>query len=157
MEVIRKLELSDLNQMITMRIGIQDYDLPFLHIDEPKLTREELSEKTKNYIENHLNKNLYMYGYFIDDELVANCGFYVDEHFPSYDNPSGLLGYICNVFTKEEHRGKGYQKQLFNECLQLGKNKGITNFKLDSINDKAIEMYKAFGFKQVDNMYCYKV
>lgn len=157
MEVIRKLELSDLNQMLTMRIGIQDYDLPFLNINETKLNREELIEKTKSYIESHLNKNLHMYGYFIDEELVANCGFYVDEHFPTYDNPNGLLGYICNVFTKEEYRGKGYQKKLFGECINSGKEMGITKFKLSSINDKAINMYKAFGFKQVDNMYCYKV
>lgn len=157
MEEIRKLDLNDLDQMTILRTAIQNYDLKYIDKDSIILTEEQLIEKTKEYLKSHLDKNLFMFGLFIDDELVANCGFYLDEHFPTYNNTNGYYGYICNVFTKEEHRGKGYQKKVFNECFEYAKTMGITSFKLSSKNEVAIAMYKSFGFKKIDNMYSCKV
>lgn len=142
--------------MVLLRAAIQNYDLKYIQQDEVLLSENALCEKTKFYIENHLDKNLFMFGLFVDNELVANCGFYLDEHLPTYNNPTGYCGYICNVFTKEEFRGKGYQRKLLKECLQYAKNLGVTNFKLSSKNQKAIRLYRSFGFVQMDNMYGYK-
>ena len=157
MEKIRKLDLNDLEQMTILRTAIQNYDLKYIDNNSIVLTEEQLIEKTMEYFKSHLDKNLFMFGLFIDDELVANCGFYLDEHFPTYNNTNGYYGYICNVFTKEEHRGKGYQKRVFNECFEYAKTMGITSFKLSSKNEIAIAMYKSFVFKQIDNMYSCKV
>lgn len=157
MEVVRKLDLNDLEQMINLRIAIQNYDLKYIDNNSIVLTEEQLIEKTKEYFKSHLDKNLFMFGLFIDNELVANCGFYLDEHFPTYNNANGYYGYICNVFTKEEHRGKGFQRKVFNECFDYAKKMGITSFKLSSKNEIAINMYKSFGFKQIDNIYSCKV
>ena len=157
MENIRRLETSDIEQMINLRIGIQNYDLRYIDKSSIYLNEEDLREKTKEYLKNSLNNNLFMFGYFIDDTLVANCGFYVDNHFPTYNNPSGKLGYVCNVFTLEEYRNKGYQRKVFEECFKFAKDMGITSFKLSSLNDKAINMYSSFGFKKNTNTYALKV
>ena len=157
MEVVRKLVLDDLKQILLLRIAIQNYDLKYINNDEIILNQDQLIEKTKEYVVKNLDKNLFLFGLFIDDELVANCGFYLDEHFPTYKNKSGYLGYICNVFTKEEYRNKGYQKKVFAECLKYAKEIGITNFKLSSMNETAINMYKSFGFKRNQNTYSLKV
>lgn len=157
MEVIRKLNLTDLDQMVSLRLAIQNYDLKYINDNEIILDESTLIEKTKSYIETHLDKTLFMFGLFIGDELVANCGFYLDEHFPTYNNSNGYYGYICNVFTKEEHRGKGFQRKVFDECFEYAKEMGISSFKLSSKNEIAIKMYKFFGFKQIDNMYSCKV
>ena len=156
MEVMRKLNLADLNQMVLLRVAIQNYDLKYIQQDECFLSETTLLEKTKSYIENHLDKNLFMFGLFVGDELVANCGFYFDEHFPTYNNPTGYCGYICNVFTKEEYRGRGFQKKLLKECMEYAKSRGITNFKLSTKNENAIKLYKSIGFMPMDNMYSYK-
>lgn len=153
MESVRQLLLSDIDQMIELRIGIQNYDLRYL--DESIIIPKEeiLRKKTKKYIVENLNKSLFMFGLFIDDKLVSNCGYVTDNHFPEYKNLNGKVGYICNVFTKEEYRKKGYQRKVFEYCLEFAKNNNIKVFELSSKNDYAIKMYKSFGFHLHDHMY----
>lgn len=98
-----------------------------------------------------------MFGYFLDNTLIANCGFYVDSHFPTYSNPSGITGHICNVFTLSKYRNKGYQRKIFKVCLDYAKKMGITNFQLSSRNENAINMYRLYGFIHNDHVYAYKV
>lgn len=157
MEVVRKLVLNDLEQILSLRIAIQNYDLKYINKDEIVLNQDQLIEKAKEYVIRNLDKSLFLFGLFIDDELVSNCGFYLDEHFPTYNNKSGYLGYVCNVFTKEKYRNKGYQKKVFDECLKYAKEIGITSFKLSSMNETAINMYKSFEFKGDQNTYSLKV
>lgn len=153
MEVIRKLNLNDLEQMISLRLEIQNYDLRYIDTNRISSSQEELYLKTKQYIEENLDKILYMFGLFIDEELVANCGFYLDRHFPTYTNRSGTTAYICNVYTKEKHRNKGYQKKVFEVCLDYAKKMNITSFKLSSLNEKAINMYESYGFKKKNSIF----
>lgn len=166
MEQVRKLELDDIEQILQLRIGIQNYDAKFeiqncdedfMDYNKTILKEEELIRCTKRYIIDNLNKNIYMFGLFINDELIANCGFYIDRHFPTYTNKTGMTGHICNVFTKEQYRNLGYQKKVFNFCFDFAKEMGITNFILSSVNPKAIKMYKAFGFKENNHIYSYKI
>ena len=157
MEVIRKLDLNDLEQIISLRIEIQNYDLRYVESNKNILNEEELIQKTKEYIENNLDKNLYMFGIFKDDELIANCGFYLDRHFPTYQNPTGMIAYICNVYTKEEYREKGYQGKVFQVCLNYARKINIKLFKLSSLNEKAINMYESFGFERKNNVFSLEV
>ncbi len=153
MEVVRRLELNDLSSMINLRLGIQNYDLRYPGKDKTLIDEAELENKTRKYLEENLNDRIYIFGLFIDNELVSNVGFYLEKHFPTYTNPSGLVGYICNVYTKEKYRNKGYQKKVFNYVLNYAKNIGITKFQLSSLNEIAINMYKSFGFTKKNSVY----
>ncbi|MCX4364897.1 MAG: GNAT family N-acetyltransferase [Bacilli bacterium] len=157
METIKKLDLTNLDDMINLRLGIQNYDSKFLDELEILISEKELRERTRKYLMQSLNDNLHMFGYFIDDKLIANCGFYIDKHFPTYNTPNGITGYICNVFTLEEYRNKGYQRKLFQDVLSNAKKMGITYFKLSSINVNAIKMYESFGFTLSDHMYTFRM
>ncbi len=157
METIKKLDLTNLDDMIDLRLGIQNYDAKFLDEQEILISEKELRERTRKYLMQSLNDNLHLFGYFIDDKLIANCGFYIDKHFPTYNTPNGITGYICNVFTLEEYRNKGYQRKLFQEVLASAKNMGIIYFKLSSINANAVKMYESFGFTLSDHMYTFRV
>ena len=157
MKVVRKLNLDDLEQMIDLRIAIQNHDLKYLKETDVVLSEDLLIENTRKYLIEHLDKNLFMFGLFINNCLVANCGYYLDEHFPTYDNPNGCYGYICNVFTSEKYRRKGFQKEVFSECFNYAKKNGIISFKLSSKDEIAINMYKSFGFYQINDMYRCKV
>ena len=157
MGVIRKLDLSYLEDMVNLRIGIQNYDAQFLDEKDIILTEDELRESTRKYLAISLDNNLYMFGYFVDEVLVANCGFYIDRHFPTYNTPNGITAYMCNVFTLEEYRGRGYQRKIFEEALNYAKGLGIIAFKLSSINVNAIRMYESFGFELSDHMYTFRL
>ena len=69
---------------------------------------------------------------------------YVD--FPQADDLSCKVAYITSVFTKEEYRGKGFQRKAFEECLNFAKNRDIVRFKLSTENPKAMKMYASMGF-----------
>lgn len=51
----------------------------------------------------------------------------------------------------DEHRQKGYQKKVFEECIKLGRELGITRFKLSTKNPIAMKMYEKFGFIDDDH------
>jgi len=79
METIKKLDLTNLDDMIDLRLGIQNYDAKFLDEQEILISEKELRERTRKYLMQSLNDNLHLFGYFIDDKLIANCGFYIDK------------------------------------------------------------------------------
>lgn len=68
------------------------------------------------------------------------------KEMPNMKNLTGEVAFVCSVFTKEEYRGNGYQKETFKMCMNYAKSLGIVRFELGTVNPKAIEMYKQFGF-----------
>lgn len=136
---------------------MQNYDRKYLKESEIIINQEELEKSTEVFLKNNLNKNLLLFGYYTDNILVSICGFYLERHFPTYANENGEIAYICNVYTKPEYRKKGYQRKVFEYCLEYAKKNGIKQFKLDSKNEIAIKFYKEYGFKEVDNAYCLSI
>ena len=110
-----------------------------------------LEDKTREFLNNNLEKDLYMFGTYIDNELVSICGLNIFKYFPQADDLSCKVGYITSVYTKERYRNKGYQKKVFLECLELGKSLGINRFKLSTKNPIAMKMYESAGFKDDTN------
>lgn len=140
---IRKIEEKDLQQVIDLRVLLQIHDglsLGFV------VDRNELISNTRKYLKKSLNKSLFLFGGFLGDKVISICGCIVLELFPTQTNQSGKIGYITSVFTLEEHRGKGFQKQVFKNCLQFMKESGISNFELSTINPVAINLYRSEGF-----------
>ena len=145
--LVRKLEEKDIEQIIPLRIALQKVD------NLGNLGNEEnaLIEKTREFLEENLNKDLFMFGTYVDNELVSICGLTILKHFPTVDDLVCTGGYVTCVYTKEEHRQKGYQKKAFEECLRYGKELGIIRYKLSTKNPIAMKMYASFGFKEDSN------
>lgn len=89
-----------------------------------------------------------MYGTYVEEELVSICGLTIFKYFPQADDLSCKVGYVTCVYTKEKYRNKGYQKQVFKECINLEKELGITRFKLSTKNPVAMKMYESFNFME---------
>ena len=143
--LVRKLEEKDIEQIIPLRIALQKVD------NLGNLGNEEnaLIEKTREFLEENLNKDLFMFGTYVDNELVSICGLTILKHFPTVDDLVCKGGYVTCVYTKEEHRQKGYQKKAFEECLRYGKELGIIRYKLSTKNPIAMKMYASFGLKKI--------
>ena len=140
---VRKLEKEDIEKIIPLRVALQIYD----YEGNIGIEEKELEEKTRCFLEDNLNKDVYMFGTFVGDELVSICGLAIFKYFPDARNLSCKVGYITTVFTKEEYRQKGYQRMVFEKCLDFGKKLGIVEYKLSTKNPNAMKMYASRGFE----------
>ena len=139
---VEKLDEENIEEIIPLRIALQKVDFENnLGIDEDVLINE-----TRKFLKENLNKELFMYGVYVDNQLVSICGLTIFKYFPQADDLSCKVGYITCVYTKDEFRQRGYQKRVFEECVNLGKELGIKRFKLSTKNPIAMRMYEQYGF-----------
>ena len=154
---IRKLTKENIEEIIPLRISLQKYDLRWENKTEFDIPVEELINNTRKYLNEHLEKDLYLFGYFKEDRLVSISGFVLENHFPTNSNLTVIIAYITTVYTKEMYRGRGYQKKLLSYVLNYAKRMGIVRYKLDSCNEIAIKMYNELGFKKSSSDYKLKM
>lgn len=140
---VKRLDKNNIEEIIPLRIALQKVDF------ENNLGIEEkiLENKTRVFLDENLDKDLYMFGVYVDNDLVSICGLTIFKYFPQADDLSCKVGYITSVYTKDQYRRKGYQRRVFLECLELGKKLGIKRFKLSTKNPIAMKMYESVGFK----------
>ena len=154
---IRKLTKENIEEIIPLRISLQKYDLRWENKTEFDIPVEELINNTRKYLNEHLEKDLYLFGYFKEDRLVSISGFVLENHFPTNSNLTGIIAYITTVYTKEMYRGRGYQRKRLSHLLNYAKSMGIVRYKLDSCNEIAIKMYNELGFKKSSSDYKLKM
>ena len=143
---VKQLKKENIKEIIPLRIALQKVDFE----NNLGIPEEMLINRTREFLIENLNRDLFMYGVYVDKELVSICGLTIFKYFPKADDLSCKVGYITCVYTKDEHRQKGYQKKVFEKCIELGKEMGITRFDLSTKNPIAMKMYKKFGF--IDNI-----
>lgn len=140
---VKRLGKNNIEEIIPLRIALQKVDF------ENNLGIEEkiLEDKTREFLNENLDKDLYMFGVYVDNNLVSICGLTIFKYFPQANDLSCKVGYITSVYTKDEYRRNGYQKKVFLECLKLGETLGIKRFNLSTKNPIAMKMYENVGFK----------
>lgn len=105
----------------------------------------DLLNSTRTYLEEHLNKDLYIFVEEIDTKIIATCGIQIIKYLPQC-NDNGKQGYICNVYTEEQYRNKGIQTSLIQEVIKFAKKNDLCELNLSTDNEKAIRIYKKLGF-----------
>lgn len=138
---IKQLMKEDIPELLNLRIEQQKEYHECLN-DEEKY----IIEYTKNYIEENLNKDLFMFGVFEQNEIVAICGYNIWNGFPSMTNHSGKIAYLCSAYTRKGYRGQGIMKKLLDKSINAIKEEGITRIKLNSSKENAIRIYSRHGF-----------
>ena len=139
--IIKQLMKEDIPELLNLRIEQQKEYHECLNDEE-----KHIIEYTKNYIEENLDKDLFMFGAFEQNEIVAICGYNIWNGFPSMTNHSGKIAYFCSAYTKKEYRGQGIIKELLNKSLEECKNHGIKRIKLNSSKENAVRIYSRLGF-----------
>ena len=78
------------------------------------------------------------------------CALILFDRPPSYGNPSGLTGYLINVYTLPAHRRRGIAARLIREALRHAREVGAGRVSLHtSLAGRAL--YEKLGFKPRDN------
>ena len=137
-----------LQQLVQLRLDYLTEDHGSLSDEETK----RISEKLPDYYKRHLNKDLFVYACISGDEIIGSCFLLVTEKPANPDFLNGKTGTLLNVYTKPEHRHKGYAKKLIEMMLADAK-----AMELDFVELKATEdgygLYKAVGFKDSVSKY----
>lgn len=140
--MIRQANLGDIDKLSILRVEHQKAEgKESYNCDDTKL-----QNNSKSFFEKHLNNDYFCFVKENNNEIIATCAIQIIEYLPLYTNLSGRIGYISNVYTKEEFRSKGIQKELMKECIDFLKSKNINIAELGTSNPIAINLYKKFGF-----------
>ena len=135
---IRRLQKEDIPELLNLRIEQQKEYHECLNEEE-----KHIIEYTRDYINGILNKDLFMFGVFKNNEIVAICGYNVWNGFPSLTNHSGKIAYLCSAYTKQEYRGQGIMQELLDKSINTIKENGITR-DLNTLT-KCWKVYLVFG------------
>ncbi len=71
---------------------------------------------------------------------------------------SSPVGYLEGVFIKEEHRNKGYGKELLLACEKWAKDMGCSEFASDCelTNTDSLKFHLSMGFSEENRIICFR-
>ena len=138
----RLASLEDLQSLIDLRKQ--------LLIEEGQIVSSNIEEELKRFFEHQLSSNQYVQLLVEEDYNVIATGAIQFISFPpSYFNPTGIRGYISNMYTHVESRNKGIGKQLLNQLLAEAKKRNVYHLFLIS-SEMGKPLYQKMGFKEND-------
>ena len=142
--IIDKAFDKDIEELVELRLVYLKEDLG--EISEVDLQR--LKEALPQYFKKHLNHDLFVYVAREADQILACAFLLVVEKPMSPMFITGKTGTVLNVYTKPEHRRKGYGKQLMNALIEGAKAMGVSVVELKATED-GYHLYKSVGFEDV--------
>lgn len=140
--VFEKASSDDINELAALRIAYLEEDSGAMSEDVLASIKNELPK----YFESHLNDDLTAY-VARDDREIAACAFLLAQQkpmSPSFIN--GKTGTVLNVYTRPEHRHKGYAKRLMKMLLDDADEKELCLIELKATDD-GYNLYKSVGFE----------
>lgn len=145
---IEKASEYEIEELVKLRIAYLQED--FGSISERDL--QCMEETLPQYFKNHLNRDLFVYIAREAEEIVACAFLLVVEKPMSPAFLTGKTGTVLNVYTKPEHRKRGYARQLMNALLKAAKERDLSVVELKATED-GYHLYKSVGFEDVVSKY----
>ena len=143
-----KATTKDIDILTNLRIAYLQDDLGNICDEDLGILQDTLPA----YYSKHLNNDLMVY-VARDHEDIVSCAFLLIVEKPM--SPSfitGKTGTVLNVYTKPEHRHKGYAKQLMTMMLEDAAQLGVSIIDLKATKD-GYPLYKSVGFEDVITEY----
>lgn len=135
---------EDVQQLVELRILMQ--------VELNGLTNLDVSTKyldqVIDYFEGSLGTEKYASVIALDEKyIVAAVGVCFYEKPPSIAGGIGRVGYVTNVYTREEYRKRGISTQLMKDLVELARKKRVDKLHLGSTKNGA-NVYKSLGFEE---------
>ena len=146
--IFRKAELSDIKEISELRKKqVQD---------EGQTPDIDIDEGLHAYFEKYMRSGELIEWVAEDEEAIATAGKIIAtagvmfmDFPPSFTNRTGRTGYVCNVYTAPEYRGRGIAGQLLDKVEEEAKARGITKMLLHA-SEAGRKAYLKSGYFDVD-------
>lgn len=156
---IVRADLSHVDVIADMRVAQQVENWTNILQQDFAVFAAQYRVVTKEYLHRRMNHSLFFVIKYADNEPVAMCALEEQDELPPItvcmDNKRH--GWIVSVYTKPEHRGKGYQQALMKELLQLARERGFGDVTLTTNRPDAIHVYEKAGFQHTSDKYFLKL
>lgn len=145
--IIRKAENTpediELLTSLRMQMRAEREEVP------PPENMEKFREKVKEYFTTSLAEGSFIsFLAFIDGKAASCSGLCIERHPPSYSDPSGYFGYITNMFTLQEYRGRGLAGKLLDEIRKEALSRHCRSLRLNA-SAMGRHLYEKYGFQEV--------
>lgn len=151
MIAIKQLKIENVDELLKMR----KLSLSQVFEEEKKEMSDEewssLEKETRLYYLEELEANRHIaVAAYEGEELLGWGGMCLHREMPSPDNMSGQSGYLMNIYTKKQHRGKGVGKAICRYLIRLAKKIGIDKIYLES-TEEGKHLYRRLGFQDMED------
>ena len=83
-------------------------------------------------------------------EIIGCGGICYQKEMPSPDNLTGTNGYLMNIYTLPEYRGKGVGRKIIEFLIEDAKRRGTEKIYLES-SKGAKHLYEEIGFSDMQD------
>ena len=145
----RKLETSDLDTFISMRIT---------QLKEEGATEDlDLVPALKDYYNRHLSAGTFVSWLALDgDKIIGTSGMSFVEKPPYFSCPTGRIGLLSSMFTNPDYRRMGIAKELLDRVVNEAREYGCGAVHITA-SDMGVKLYTAYGFVHNGNFMQYKL
>ena len=119
-------------------------------IDEGIAPAADIDEELARFFEEKI-KDGSLVEWLMEDHgtVIATAAVLFMEFPPTYTNPSGIRGYITNMYTAPAYRGKGIAASLLGNLKEEAVRRGVTHLWLHA-SALGKPVYKRAGFTEAE-------
>lgn len=156
---IVRADLSHIDMIADMRVAQQVENWTNILDKDFAVYAVQYREVAVSYLRRRLNHSLFYVLKYVNDEPVAMCALEEQDELPPITvcMENKRHGWVVSVYTKPEHRGKGYQQALMKELLQMARERGFGDVTLTTNRPDAIHVYEKAGFRHTSDKYFLKL
>ncbi len=134
----RKATVSDVKMLVELR--------KTQLIDEGLIPDKDIDRELEAFFAKHLQDESLVEWLIEDDtKIVATGGIQFYEFPPSFQNVSGIRGYVSHMYTDPAYRRQGLASSLLDRVVQEARERGITLLFLYA-SDQGKFVYIKYGF-----------
>lgn len=144
--MVQKANLSQINELIELKLSMfrERGHMDFLADDAQQRILQKYTELYKNDEAIHfIAKN--------DNKIIACCGGFIKSDIPYCFFKRPFYGFIGDVYTVPDERGKGLATELTKATISWLKSKGVMTIRLLA-SEQGEPIYQRMGFTYTDEM-----
>ena len=139
----RLINKDRINDLVDMRLNYLREDFRSTSEESFDLVRNNLPK----YFESHLNKDLFAFGAFCNDQIVATAFLLIIEKPCNPRFTTEKMGEIFSVYTLEEYRRQGAAYNLLKMLMEFAKRQNLDLIELKATKE-GYSLYKKLGFSE---------